>query len=97
MTQNYPNVKFLGLDQFVKLWLAVQAAKTPPNLACSISSGNFEVAWPSNYTGLSVLQTQTNSLTGTWHTIPESAYTNAMTFPLDSADPAVFYRFAMPP
>jgi hypothetical protein len=94
LTANCPNVKILGLDQFVKLWLAVQA---PAELSYSRSGAGLSISWPSNYTAGWVLQAQTNSLTGTWFSIPSSLTTNAVTLPIDPGNTSVFYRHALWP
>jgi hypothetical protein len=94
LTAHAPNVKILGLDQFVQLWLAVQAAQNPTNLSCAKSGTNFTVSWPSNYTGWWVLQVQTNSLMGNWFSVPASLTTNSLTFPIGRTNKAVFYRQA---
>jgi fibronectin-binding autotransporter adhesin len=65
----------------------------------SVSGGQLTLSWPADYTGWT-LQSQTNSLasglTGTWYPVAGSTGTNQMTFPVDPANPTVFYRLSLP-
>lgn len=69
------------------------------SLKSSYSSGNLNLAWPSDHTGWR-LEIQTNALsTGistNWFTWPNSADTNAATIPVNPANPSVFLRLAFP-
>lgn len=72
---------------------------TPTNITYSASGGNLTLSWPSDYTGW-LLQAQTNSrsvgLGTNWITIGGSEATNTMTFPVNPAEPTVFYRLKLP-
>jgi autotransporter-associated beta strand protein len=67
----------------------------PTNITVSVSGGNLNLSWPADHTGWS-LQAQTNvlgtGLSSNWVTIPGSTATNAVSFPIDPANPAVFFR-----
>ena len=67
----------------------------PTNLTFSVSGGNLNLSWPTNYLGWS-LQAQTNSLgTGlstNWVTIPGTESVTATNFPAVLTNGAVFYR-----
>jgi fibronectin-binding autotransporter adhesin len=72
---------------------------SPTNLAFSVTGNNLTLSWPASHTGWT-LQAQTNSInTGlgaTWFAIPGSTATNSITFPVNPANPAVFYRLSLP-
>jgi len=67
----------------------------PVNITCSVSGGQLTLSWPADHLGWT-LQTQTNTLStglsGTWYPVSGSTATNSMTFPVNPANPAVFYR-----
>ena len=70
-----------------------------PNIATKLNGGQLTISWPNNYTGW-LLQVQTNSLSvglGTnWQTVTGSDGTNEMTFIINPANPATFYRLVSP-
>jgi fibronectin-binding autotransporter adhesin len=72
---------------------------TPTNLTYSSTGNSLTLSWPASHIGWT-LQAQTNALnTGlgaTWYPIPGSTTTNAMTFPVNPANPTVFYRLTYP-
>jgi hypothetical protein len=72
---------------------------TPTNIVTSISGGQLTLSWPADHTGWK-LQSQTNSLdtglTAVWTDVGGSTATNEMTFDIDSANPAVFFRLVYP-
>jgi|GEM_PF-2360980 len=63
----------------------------PTNIICSVSGGQLTLSWPADHLGWT-LQSQTNTLTGTWYPVSGSTATNSMTVPVNPANPAVFYR-----
>jgi autotransporter-associated beta strand protein len=81
--------------------LAVVAAvnTTPTNLTVAVSAGNLNLSWPADHTGWR-LQAQTNSqsigLRTNWATVPGSTTVNSMSFPMDPANGAVFFRMVYP-
>ena len=67
-----------------------------PVRANSFSAGNLTLAWPANYIGWA-LQSQTNTAgiqtnPSAWFPVPGTQATNQWTIPINTADPAVFYR-----
>lgn len=72
---------------------------TPTNIVSSVSGNQLTLSWPADRTGWK-LQTQTNDLatgiSGTWYDVAGSTATNEMTFPIDPANPTVFYRMTYP-
>jgi len=71
----------------------------PTNLVTSVSGGNLNISWPSDHTGWR-LQIETNALNsglGTnWVDVPNATATNAVSVPLNPANPAVFLRMVYP-
>jgi autotransporter-associated beta strand protein len=67
---------------------------TPTNIVVSVSGGNLNLSWPASHTGWS-LQAQTNTLgvglATNWTTLGYEN-TNAVSIPIDAANPTVFYR-----
>jgi|GEM_PF-2861261 len=80
-----------------QLTVIVPPSVTVTNL--SIRGGNLTLFWPTNYLGWS-LQVQTNAmnvgLSTNWVTVRNSASTNRMVIPFNSATVSVFYRLANP-
>ncbi|MGC3956849.1 MAG: autotransporter-associated beta strand repeat-containing protein [Verrucomicrobiota bacterium] len=79
---------------------AISAVSTTPTNLNFIATGNsLTLSWPASHTGWT-LQAQTNTLntglSATWHPIAGSTATNAMTFPVNPANPTVFYRLTYP-
>jgi autotransporter-associated beta strand protein len=75
---------------------AVTIPTTPTNITFSVSGGNLNLSWPSNYLGWS-LQTQTNILSTNWITIPGCESITATNFPLGATNRAKFYRMHYQP
>jgi autotransporter-associated beta strand protein len=75
-------------------------ANYPTNITATVSSGALSLTWPKTHLGW-VLQAQTNTLSaglnGSWVDVANSSTTNAMTFPLNPLNPAVFYRLSEAP
>jgi glucose/arabinose dehydrogenase/plastocyanin len=63
------------------------------HLTIQIIGNNVDITWP---VAGGRLQSQANSLTGNWVTVPDSTATNHMVVPLDPSDTSVFYRLAFP-
>ena len=67
----------------------------PTNLTFSVSGGNLNLSWPTNYLGWS-LQVQTNGLgTGlstNWVSVPGTESVTSTNFPAVLTNGAVFYR-----
>jgi hypothetical protein len=70
-------------------------ASSPPIITTSISSNTLTLAWPTDHLGW-ILQAQTNALSTNWFDLPGTAAANWLTFPINSANPAVFYRLRQP-
>ena len=66
-------------------------------LTAHVAGNLLDLSWP---VAGARLQTQTNSpgvgITTNWFTVPGSAATNHVVFPLDSANGSAFFRLAMP-
>jgi hypothetical protein len=75
---------------------AVTIPTTPTNITFSVSGGNLNLSWPSNYLGWS-LQMQTNILSTNWVTIAGCENVTATNFPLATTNRAVFYRMHLQP
>jgi hypothetical protein len=76
--------------------LAIVAAPTiPPMLTNVFTATNLTLSWPTNYLGWQ-LQVQTNDLntglTDTWYSVPGSESTSQQVWPIDPANPTVFFR-----
>jgi hypothetical protein len=52
------------------------------------------LSWPADHTGWT-LETQTNSLLGSWSPVAGSTTTNELTIPINPAVPDVFYRLRL--
>ena len=72
---------------------------TPANLTWNVSSTNLNLSWPASYIGW-VLQSQTNTLMRglgiNWVDMAGSFSTNQWSSPLQSSNPAVFFRLRSP-
>ncbi|MBC8095012.1 MAG: autotransporter-associated beta strand repeat-containing protein, partial [Akkermansiaceae bacterium] len=81
------------------VYAPVSVNTNPTNIITSVSGGNLTLTWPADHTGWT-LQTQTNSLSvglGTnWVNVAGSAATNQVTFPISTANGAVFFRLVYP-
>ena len=75
----------------------VQAfSPTRTNITTKASGGNLTLSWPTDHTGW-VLQSQTNTLTGTnWVNVTGSESTNQWVTPIDSSVGSVFFRLVLP-
>lgn len=81
------------------LGYAIVVSTTPPTLTNNLSGGTLTLSWPAAHTGWR-LQAQTNPVAlglGTnWFTVPGSAVTNQMSFPVAAGAETIFYRLAYP-
>lgn len=81
------------------LSIVQSVATNPTNLTAVVNGSNIDLSWPASHTGWR-LEVQTNSLgvgiATNWSTWPGSAATNAVSVPIDPANPTVFYRLAYP-
>ncbi len=72
-----------------------QPAVNAPTLTRTSGGGNISLSWPLDHSGWS-LQVQTNTraigLKTNWFDVAGSTTTNAVTLPVDPANPTVFYR-----
>jgi len=90
-----------GVPAFSGASITVVAAvnTTRPTLTNSVSSGNLNLSWPTDHIGFR-LEAQTNALSvglhTNWVTWPGSSTTNAISIPLDAANPTVFFRLIYP-
>ncbi|HEV2692547.1 MAG TPA: hypothetical protein VG347_06585 [Verrucomicrobiae bacterium] len=73
---------------------------TPASIVSSVAGNQLSLSWPLDHTGWK-LQVQTNSaatgLGSGWQDVAGSTATNQMTFTIDPANPAVFYRMTYTP
>jgi len=74
-------------------------ASNPTNLTFSVSSGTLNLSWPTDHLGW-ILQSQTNSLStglgSNWVDVPGSASTTSASYPINPANPTVFFRLRHP-
>jgi hypothetical protein len=71
-------------------------ASSPPIITTSVSGNTLTLAWPSDHLGW-ILQAQTNDLISTnWFDLPGTGAANWLAFPINPANPAVFYRLRQP-
>lgn len=68
---------------------------TPPPLNLNVAGNQIQIIWPQDHTGWS-LQVQTNLPGTNWVTVPASALTNQMAFPINPANGSVFFRLVYP-
>jgi len=92
----------LANELYLDVTGAVAVNTTPTNIVSSISGMNLNLSWSAVHTGWR-LQVQTNALsvglvaaTNAWFNWPGSAATNAVSIPINSANPTVFYRLVYP-
>lgn len=86
----------LALNGIIAVMSAVSLA--PANIVVGMDGTNLLLSWPADRTGWR-LEAQTNSPGGlgtNWLTVPGSADTNQMTFPINTASSSVFYRLVYP-
>ena len=80
------------------LQVAVPVATNRTNITVTVTGGNLTLSWPTDHIGWT-LQAQTNSLStglgGTWVDVPNSATVNTVTYPINAANGAVFYRLKL--
>lgn len=73
----------------------VGAPIVPPMMTNIFTATNVTLSWPTNYLGWQ-LQVQTNNLntglTSTWYPVPGSESTSQQVWPIDPANPTVFFR-----
>jgi autotransporter-associated beta strand protein len=81
------------------LSVLASVATNPTNITFSVSSGNLNLSWPADHLGWR-LETQTNprstGLSNNWATVPGSTSITSTNFPLNPANPTVFYRLVYP-
>jgi len=74
-------------------------ASNPTNITFSASGGSLSLSWPADHLGW-ILQAQTNSraigLSNNWSDVPGTASVTSTNFPINPADPTVFYRLRIP-
>jgi len=74
-------------------------ALSPASISTVLSGNTLVLSWPASHTGWS-LQAQTNSpglgLSTNWVDVPDSITTNELSFPIDRANGAVFFRMVFP-
>ena len=82
------------------LSIVVTVNPNPTNLVFSVSGDQLTLSWPSDYLGWG-LQVQTNDLAvgiaTNWVDVPNSTNVTSMSFTIDPANPAVFYRMLLKP
>jgi len=62
-------------------------------LIIQLNANTLDISWPQ---AGGRLQVQTNGLSTTWFTVPNSTTTNHVVVPIDPANGSVFYRLALP-
>ena len=74
-------------------------ATNPTNITAVVSGGNLNLSWPAGHTGWR-LEVQTNTLSvgvaNNWFTWPNSTNVNAVSVPINPANPSVFFRLTLP-
>ncbi len=89
----------LALDGTIAVIRTSTVPTEPTPVTWSLSQNALTIAWPASYVGWS-LQAQTNTLavgiSTNWTTLSGSDTTNSVTLPIDSGNPAVFYRLVYP-
>jgi len=71
-------------------------AANPTNLTYAVSNNVLTLSWPLDHTGWR-LETQTNSLSGNWFTVPGSSGANIVVLPVGSEAPiSIFFRLVYP-
>jgi autotransporter-associated beta strand protein len=68
----------------------------PTNIVAMVSGNQLTLSWPADHTGWT-LESQTNSLKGTWYPVSGSTTTDSMTFTVDRTLPAVYFRLVYQP
>jgi len=63
----------------------------PAPIVTSVSGNQLTLSWPADHTGWT-LQSQTNSLTGTWYDVPGSTSANQIVLTINPTNRAVFFR-----
>jgi hypothetical protein len=80
--------------------LAVVAVDTTPtNLTSVVNGGNLDLSWPASHQGWRLEYQTTGLQTGlgtNWTTWPGSINVHAVSVPLTTTNPAVFFRLAYP-
>jgi autotransporter-associated beta strand protein len=95
------SLSLTGGELFLDVTGAVTVDTTPTNVTAVLVGGtNLNLSWPGSHIGWS-LQAQTNDLNvglqpGAWVTVPGSETTNAVSIPINPADPTVFFRLVYP-
>ena len=88
------NIAGSAVSSVATLTVTSLVATNATNILATVSGGSLNLAWPSDHTGWS-LQAQTNNLNtglGTnWVTLGYES-TNAVSLPIDPANPSVFFR-----
>jgi autotransporter-associated beta strand protein len=93
----------LAIDGSIQALSVVSTtASYPTNISYSVNSGTLSLTWPTTHLGW-ILQNQTNSLsvglttpTNTWHDIANTANVTSTNFPVNPANPTVFFRLRHP-
>ena len=75
--------------------ITVTGSTAQPVLAASASSGNLTFSWPGGV-GFYKLQSQTNTLTGTWYDYAGGGI-NPVSVPINNSNASVFFRLAPAP
>jgi autotransporter-associated beta strand protein len=101
----FTNIMFPGVSGYDASGLALNGTitvtsvlpNTPTTIGFAVVSGGtqLQLSWPASYTGW-VLQSQTNSLSNNWQTVPGSTGVNQINVPIVKSNRAVFYRLAHP-
>jgi autotransporter-associated beta strand protein len=91
------NTNTLATDGTLRLVQTVNP--TPTNIVSQVSSNALRLVWPPDHIGWR-LQAQTNGpdigLSLNWVDVPGSTTTNQVSFPIDPANGAVFFRMVFP-
>lgn len=86
----------LNVDGTVKV---LSVVSTPVTLSSVVSGNNLNLSWPASQLGYR-LEVQTNSLAvgvnNNWVTVPGSTSVTALSVPIVTGNPTVFYRLVFP-
>jgi autotransporter-associated beta strand protein len=106
---SFANIVFPGVGTYDASNLAVDGtikvvsvvSTTPVSIVFSVTGGGntMQLNWPADHTGWR-LQSQTNAVSAglktNWATVPGSTSVNSMSFPINPANGAVFFRLVYP-
>ena len=89
----------LGVNGTIAVTGTPCVASNPTNITFSVVGNQLKLEWPESHKGWT-LQVQTNALNvglnDVWYDVPDSQLVNEMLFPINPANPTVFYQLYLP-